>query len=347
MATLKDPSLTTVLEHRPLVVETRPEALRGGDPTPVDSVFVRNNLDVPEAGMQGWEVEVAGTTRPARVGLDEIFTSLPRHSVRMVLQCAGNGRRHLGGGVPGVQWERGGMACVEWSGVRLADLVSAYGGPTADAAYVTVLGRDADPDDPRRVERSVPLRAGLADGLLADRMNGLPVPEVHGGPIRFVLPGFYAVNSVKWVRRVALTALETDADIQRSRYRLVPPGEDPGRQHPPVWRMRPVSHILEVRADGGDVTVSGVAFSGGEAVEAVELTTDRVTWSPARLEPQPDRFAWCRFRGTLPPGTTWVASRCRTASAAQPRNTLANREGYAVDGWEDLSVRVGDPAETV
>lgn len=336
--TEKDLAVTTVLGVEPLTVETRPAGL-AADPTPTEAVFIRNNLGPPAADGP-WTVELTGTVSEARLSLEDVFGSLPRHDITMVLQCAGNGRSRLPEPVPGVQWERGAMACVEWSGVLLAYLVAAYGGPAEDFAYVTVLGGDAPADDPSRVERSIPAHAALADGLLADRMNGGPLPTIHGGPIRFVMPGYYAVNSVKWVRRLAFTHRESDADIQQRRYRLVPPGEDPGPQHRPVWEMGPVSHILEVHPGTDAVTVEGVAFSGGDPIEAVEVTTDGETWQEAELEPAQSRFAWRRFRANLPAGTGWAAARCRTDRGVQPRHTTPNRDGYAIDGWQELSVRL-------
>ena len=168
--TEKDLAVTAVLGVEPLTVETRPAGL-AADPTPTEAVFIRNNLGPPAADGP-WTVELTGTVSEARLSLEDVFGSLPRHDITMVLQCAGNGRSRLPEPVPGVQWERGAMACVEWSGVLLADLVAAYGGPAEDFAYVTVLGGDAPADDPSRVERSIPAHAALADGLLADRRTG-------------------------------------------------------------------------------------------------------------------------------------------------------------------------------
>jgi sulfite dehydrogenase len=334
----KDPISTTVLGEDPLTVETRPGGLVS-DPTPADVLYVRNNLGIPALGNE-WTVELAGSSQPARLSPSDIFDRLPRHDLTMVLQCAGNGRSHLPEAVPGVQWDLGGMACVEWSGVRLADLVAAHGGPAGEFAYVTVLGGDADPDDPARVERSVPAQAALEEALVADRMNGEPIPLVHGGPVRFVMPGYFAVNSVKWVRRISFTDKESDAEIQRVRYRLVPPGEEPGMQHPPVWEMGPVSRILEVEPGPTAIEVNGVAFSGGDPVVSVEVTTDGEVWEEADLGPDRGRYAWRRFRATVSIGAEWVASRCHTETGAQPAQTTPNRDGYAIDGWRDLSVRV-------
>lgn len=332
----KNPDLTTLLGTEPLTVETRPVGL-AIDPTPADAVYIRNNLTAPTEVGEGWTVDLAGTSADATLALSDIFEGLPRHEITTVLQCAGNGRRRLPTPAPGVQWELGGMACVEWSGVRLADLVAAHGGPQDGRGYVTVLGGEADPTDPARVERSVPAEPALESALLADLMNGEPIPLIHGHPVRFVMPGYFAVNSVKWVRRVAFTDKQTDAEIQAVRYRMVPPGGEPLPEHPSLWEMGPVSHIIESRAEGSDLHVSGVAFSGGDPVEAVEITIDGEHWVETTLGPDRGRFAWRRFEGTVPTGSPWVASRCRTSGGVQHAHSEANRDGYAVDGWRDLA----------
>jgi len=33
-------------------------------------------------------------------------------------------------------------------------------------------------------------------------MNGEPLPQRHGAPVRVILPGFYGERQVKWVSRV-------------------------------------------------------------------------------------------------------------------------------------------------
>lgn len=328
--------MTTSLATRPLTVETVLAGL-AVDPTPVEATYVRNNLDPPVASDE-WSIELVGVATRRSASIEEIFAGLPRVEQTTVLQCAGNGRRRLPVPTPGVQWDLGGMACVDWSGVRLGDLADAYGGVVEGMRYLTVLGGDADEDDPARVERSVPVEAALADGLVVDRMNGDLIPWVHGGPIRFVMPGYFAVNSVKWVRRIAFTEIQSSADIQVSRYRMVPDNEFPSLAHASLWAMGPVSHVLAVERTGAEVTVTGVAFSGGDAVVAVEVTSDGQEWVPASLGSDRGRFAWRRFQATVEAeGAPWVASRCHTANGVQPERSKPNRDGYAVDGWRDLA----------
>ena len=336
----KNADLTRSLGTDPLTVETLPSALRC-DPTPLDAVYIRNNRGAVD-GQGPWTIEIAGTTRPGILALSEIFGPLPGVELTAVLQCAGNGRRRLPETAPGVQWDLGGMACVDWSGVRVADVVAACGGPAGDPTFLTTLGGDGTADDPARVERSVPLAAAMADAIVADRLNGEPIPDIHGGPVRLVMPGYYAVNSVKWVRRLALTDTETDASIQAVRYRMVPPGEEPSPLHPSVWAMKPVAMILEAAPLDEGWAVSGVAFGDGGAIESVDLSVDGSTWVPVELGPARGRFGWRRFRGVVGKrdGVPWVAARCATGEGVQPRHTAPSVDGYAVNGWEDLAHRL-------
>lgn len=335
----KNPELTRHLGADPLTVETLPDGFVV-DPTPTEALYVRNNLAVPTRS-EGWSVELAGVDDAGHLEVAELFGDLPRVEETTVLQCAGNGRRRLAEPAPGVQWDMGGMACVRWSGVRLADVVKARGGVVDGMPYLTVLGGDADETDPARVERSVPTEAALDEGLVVDQMNGEPLPWLHGGPVRFVMPGYFAVNSVKWVRRIAFTEKESDADIQTVRYRMVPKGEVVSPFHPSLWSMGPTSHVVAVSRVDGRVVVEGVAFSGGDPVVGVDLSCDGIAWEPGELGADLGRFGWRRFVGTVQVnGSGWVAARCRTDVGVQPERSTPNQDGYAVDGWRDLAHRL-------
>ena len=89
---------------------------------------------------------------------------------------------------------------VAWSGVRFADffwqVVVPLAGPAADATFVVLRGQDG-------ARTSLPLGDLLApDVLLADRLNGQPLPIEHGAPVRLVAPAHYAYKSVKHLHRI-------------------------------------------------------------------------------------------------------------------------------------------------
>ena len=87
------------------------------------------------------------------------------------------------------------------------------------------------------VERSVPIDKGLDDCLLVWEMNGEPLPLVHGGPVRLLVPGYFGVNNVKWVKRIAASVNESGNKIQQSGYRMRAVGESGNATHPSMYRM--------------------------------------------------------------------------------------------------------------
>ena len=136
------------------------------------------------------------------------------------------------------------------------------------------------------MERSVPIKGAVDNAILAWEMNGKPLPIAHGGPLRVIVPGYYGVNNVKYVKRVAFTPSESDADIQRTGYRLRPVGVDGSPNQPSMWQMKVkswVTHPLE-EAETGRVHVYGVAFGGINGLQKVEVSTDGgKIWHEARL----------------------------------------------------------------
>src|SRR5437762_599700 len=53
--------------------------------------------------------------------------------------------------------------------------------------------------------RSIPLEKARRDVLLAYKMNGDDLPPEHGFPVRAIVPGWYAMASVKWLQRIIVT----------------------------------------------------------------------------------------------------------------------------------------------
>lgn len=338
-----------LIVHTATTIETKRSAYGTSVITPADRLYIRNNLPAPDVAIvtnrDAWTVLVEGVGQPRTVTVAEL-KSMGLEAVATVLQCSGNGRGYFAGKPSGTKWTIGAAGCVIWSGVPVRDVVAALGGIAQGARFMTGTGGETLPAglDPKSivVERSVPLRA-FEDALLAWEMNGEPVPHAHGGPLRLVVPGYSGVNNVKYIKRLAFTQAETEAAIQRTGYRISPPGAKGDPSHPSVlemdvksWINGPAPETGPVKA--GWVQIHGVAMGATRALRRVDVSLDGgQTWREARLVgPDLGRFAWRQFvlPVRLEPGRYLLASRAQDVQFNwQVEATPENAGGYLNSGW--------------
>ena len=205
-----------VLTEEPLNAETRLDRQRGVI-TPAGRHYVRSHFPIP-IGPTVLELDGA---RRIELSLAEI-RAMPSRTVRVTLECAGNGRRFLEPAVPGEQWGLGAVGTAEWTGVPLARLLEEAGLRPNTAE---VLFRGADRGTPKDLdreiafERSLPIADALReDVMVAYAMNGAPVAREHGGPLRLVVAGWYGMASVKWLAAIALLERPFSGFFQADRY---------------------------------------------------------------------------------------------------------------------------------
>lgn len=342
----------------PWALETRRSSFGFGPLTSSSRLFVRNNLPMPPPSINedpdNWELEVVGAAETGKISVREL-KSLAVTSVATVLQCSGNGRAFFPHKPSGSPWGLGAAGCVLWAGVPVSAVLDHFGGAeNTEANFLTALGGEilppgVNPDDVA-VERSVPLEKGLRDCLLAWEMNGQPLSLVHGGPLRLIVPGYYGVNNVKWVRRLALTKEQSGARIQQSGYRVRPIGEAVSPKHPSMWRMPVKSWLNGPGAEGepvlrGPAVLYGVAFSGERGITKVEVSgDDGNTWQAASfVGPDLGPNAWRAFvlPVNLATGLQRFVSRATDADGdRQPKARSENDRGYGHNGWLDAALEV-------
>lgn len=342
-----------LIVHSNNTIELKREAMGSGAVTPERHLYIRNNVAPPSEDIlddrDAWEVSIEGVGEPRTVTLGELKT-LGLASVAMVLQCSGNGRAYFEHEPSGTPWQVGAAGCVIWTGVPLRAVVQAMGGASEGMRFVTGTGGEAIPAglEPLdiMVERSVPIDQ-LDEILLAWEMNGDPITLAHGGPLRMIVPGFTGVNSIKYVKAVALTQDETEAAIQKTRYRIHPLGTKGSPEFPSVWEMQPKSWITAPLTDrkDGRVQITGLAFGGINALEKVEISIDDgETWAMAEfVGPDLGRYAWRPFvlSADLEPGEYTIVSRATDLEGnEQPRDFEPNEAGYSHNGWEGPAVTV-------
>lgn len=339
----------SLIVHTGSTLETKRSAFGTSVITPADRLYIRNNLPAPDVSIvahpDAWTISVEGVREPRTLSVGEL-KSLGIETVAAVLQCSGNGRGYFPSKPSGTKWQVGAAGCVIWSGVPVRQLVAALGGVADGARFITGTGGEQLPAgiDPKAavVERSVPLKE-LDTALLAWEMNGEPLPHAHGGPLRLVVPGYSGVNNIKYVKRLAFTPVESDAAIQRTGYRMTPPGTKGDPSFPAVWEMDVKSWVNGPAPDSGPVKagwvqIHGVAMGGTRALRRVDVSVDGgQTWREARfVGPDLGRFAWRQFvlPVRLEPGQYLLASRAQDARFDwQVETTPDNGGGFLNSGW--------------
>ncbi|MGE0756890.1 MAG: sulfite oxidase [Pirellulaceae bacterium] len=363
----KDPRL---LAHNTKVgeIETPLPLLRDYAITPPTLLFVRSNqpladsLSLEPAPLAGWTVEFHGLLNSNRTLAAVELAALPAVERELVLQCSGNGRAFFSRAAQadGVQWQHGAMGNVRFRGATLASVLQHLGlevQPTAK--FVAMEGADAPAETGAAdFEHSIPLADALERSILAWEMNGQPLPRVHGGPVRFVTPGFYGTMHVKWLRRLRFEAEESRNYHHVGRYRTPRRPITPGSpfhsnlaNSDPNWNMKLKSVIFAPLGKDpiqtGVVPVRGVAWNDGTTrITAVELSQDNgQTWSAAELTVPDSPYAWHPWQAEVRLAAGKHTLQCRAIDAAgqtQPQDgSIAwNPAGYAWNGVDRVEIQV-------
>ncbi len=329
--------------------ETPPDLL-GTDVTPTAQFYRRSHFPTPVLDPAAWRLNVGGLVdQPLSLSLREL-SNLPAETMTITLECAGNGRFQFQPPTPGVQWGPGAVGTAEWTGPRLADVL-AHAGIQPGAQEVIFGGADRGSVDGSphsvRFERSLPVFDALESGaLLAYAMNGEPLPARHGYPLRLVVPGWYAVASVKWLTDIRVTGEPFDGYFQATHYVYDSEGSGKRGRREPV-RLQQVRALITRPATGrelpgGVVIVRGVAWSGAAPIDRVEVSVAHGRWQKARLVGVPAAHGWqCwEFLAVgLPAGEVSIRARASDlAGRGQPEQPEHNRLGYEANFIHEIRV---------
>jgi DMSO/TMAO reductase YedYZ molybdopterin-dependent catalytic subunit len=332
----------------PLNAEAPLSAL-GVTTTPVAEFYIRNNFNIPRIAAAAWRLRIGGRVRrPRELDLNALMT-LPQRTTRVTLECAGNGRALLDPPVDGTQWGLGAAGTAEFTGVALRDVLAPLG---VDDDVVEFVFTGADSGDVPgwgriRFQRSLPRAVACApEPLLAWLMNGEPLMPEHGHPVRLVVPGWYAVASVKWLVGIEAVDRPFDGHFQSDRY--VYRGD--GESLRPVTRIRPraliTSHHDGERVLAGQIVIAGTAWSGSAPIRSVEVQVGaHAAWRRADVAEAADGSAavgWtCEL--ALTPGAHRIRVRATDVTdATQPEEPPWNVLGYGNNVVQSLDLHVAE-----
>lgn len=328
--------------------------------TPVDLFFTRSHAAVPRIDPRTFRLEVGGlVNRPASFSLEELARTFPRRHITATLVCAGLRRNeflHLGP-LPGeLPWGPEPASTGRWTGLSLGDLLQAVG-VSERARYVEFVGLDQVQRHGREFGfgGSIDLAKALsAEVVLADELNGAPLPPVHGFPLRALVPGWIGARSVKWLGRVMLLEEPSSNYFQRSAYRMqreINPHDPRDVSRGAALSEVPLNAVIVEPApdqvvQAGRVLIRGWAMgSGGRPVTAIQVSTDGgQNWRRARIlhgSAAWTRAFWEAVLDLAPGPHTLVVRAADDTGAAQPPTVSAtwNVKGYNNNAWHEVMIR--------
>lgn len=360
--------MTLYDKHRDFIVQS--ESPFNGNPplsvliqqfiTPVEWFFTRNHGNIPVVDPANYCLTVDGLVeKPLRLTLDELKQDFEHAGLMATLQCAGNRRDELMEVAPipnELPWSAGAISNATWGGARLRDVLE-KAGVQADAAHVVFTGLD---DVTRQGQTfgfggSIPLDKALSsDTLLAYEMNGKPLTQAHGYPVRSLVPGYIGARSVKWLTRITVQKEPSGNYFQQHAYKVFPPDvnwENVNWDEGVMLGENAVNSVICYPAEGtvlkaGRNRIAGYAVGGAHPVAAVEVSIDDGhTWQSANLmTSRAYPWAWWLWGVVveLPPGDIELIARAVDAAGeSQPRDieNLWNLKGYANNAWHRVNVK--------
>jgi sulfane dehydrogenase subunit SoxC len=328
------------------------EALRH-EVTPPGLHYLLIHFDIPDADESRWQLEIGGLVRkPCSFSIGEL-KALRAKTVRVTMECAGNGRAQLSPRYPSVPWLEEGVSTADWTGVPLQEILE-KASLSSKATEIAFHGADRglDAGVEHYFARSLSRTQALdGDVLVAYAMNGAPLPPQHGAPLRLVVPRWYGMASVKWLR--SIEALDRPFDgLQQARsyhFRRVP-----GEKGEPCTLMRvnslmappgiPDFYTRRRIVEAGPVEIVGRAWSGAAPVERVEVGIDG-HWRPADVAPQRHAHSWRQWRFVWHALAGEHELACRATDAAgnvQPLEPPWDLSGFGNNGVQRIQVTVRD-----
>jgi DMSO/TMAO reductase YedYZ molybdopterin-dependent catalytic subunit len=324
--------------------------------TPIGLHYLLIHFDIPRVEASDWRLAIGGhVRRPFTLTLDDIKRR-PAVTRAVTLECAGNGRANLSPRPLSQPWLFEAVGTAEWTGTPLRLLLE-EAGPLDGALEVVFTGMDRGVQGgvEQQYERSLTMpEAAREEILLAYAINGQPLPPQHGFPLRLLVPGWYGMTHVKWLRSITVVTSPFRGYQQEPAYHLTSTWDELGE---PVTRMLPRSLMVppgipdfmpRTRQLGlGTWVLEGKAWSGRGRIVRVEVSTDGGrSWSDARLAGDGDDFAWQSWR------YDWDVRQageyelcCRATDAArnvQPVTAPWNAHGVCNNSVQRITVKVGE-----
>jgi DMSO/TMAO reductase YedYZ molybdopterin-dependent catalytic subunit len=240
---------------------------------------VTKNVVDPRVDVDLWHLEINGLVQNAATWRFQDLMGFKPTTQETTLMCISNGL------------DAGLMSNAVWKGIPLHDLLD-RANVLSGAARVRLHGVDNYTD-------TIPLEKAMnPTTLLAYEMNGVPLPDRHGYPLRLIVPGYFGEKNVKWLTRIEVADANAKGFYQAQGW-----GPDfvvPTRSRidvPDNWSSFSLGKLT------GPIEVKGVAFGGDRGVSRVELSFDGQTWNDAEIYYSGGKLGWSLWKTRWTPAT--------------------------------------------
>lgn len=264
--------------------------------TPNDRFYVVQHYGQPDVDMDSYRLRLTGLVdRPLDLTLADL-KGMDRFEVDAGFECGGNRPNDIFNGLIGN---------AKWSGVRLRDLL-ARAGVRDDGIEIVFFGADKGKENIRNTDveqafgRSMHIDDAMrGEVLVAWEMNGEPLPDIHGAPVRLIVPGWYGVANVKWLEHIHVQDRRYMGRFMARDYvtlsKIDVGGVERWDERSVTWIQLKSSIVRVTRRDGGSHRITGFVLNDGTPLDRVEVQVDGGAWRRAEIDPDSSQYSWKLF----------------------------------------------------
>ena len=313
--TLKLPKPAVVAPAIPAAADFGIEGLSPVISSNADFYRIDTALQIPRILPADWSLRIHGMVEnEIEIGWDELI-ALPLEESVTTLMCVSN---EVGGDLIGN---------ARWLGYPIRELL-ARAKPKSGADMVLSRSQDG-----WTAGTPLPVLQDDRNAILAVGMNGEPLPDEHGFPVRMVVPGLYGyVSATKWVTELEVTKYSAASAYWTDR--------GWGAKGP----IKIESRIDVPRGDvsAGDVVVAGVAWHQHTGIAGVQVQVDDGAWQDAELAEAISVDTWVQWKWTWPARSGSHSLRVRAIGADGKTQTadVADVLPDGATGYHEVDVTV-------
>lgn len=282
---------------------------------PSDFYIVSKNVIDPQIDITNWRLQIGGLVNQEREWSYADVRHFAFEERVVTLECISN---PVGGRV---------ISTAQWQGISLQSLLAMAGGVTDGAKYVVFTGTDS-------YQTSLPLKDLLeARAMVVWGMNGNPLPDRHGFPLRLIMPGRYGEQNPKWLTRIDVTNYEVKGFYQSQ-----------GWSAQQVETMSRIDYPSGIVSGAAPIVVGGIAFAGIRKIQQVEVSIDTgKTWQQAILQTPLSDQSWVLWQWRWQPiqaGKYTLMVRATDDTGVVQSRTQRGTVPNGATGWHSVNIEV-------